>query len=708
MAKTKLIVKPTFKTPEEKQAYIELQMKEMNKKYGMDVIHVGDEEKSIEKIPTGIKELDELLGGGIARGRFTVFWGSSKSGKSTSAYYLTANAQKLGLKVYYIALEPFDKERAELFGVDLSPECKNKILIGKFPIAEQSLDSITDFARKELVDVIVLDSIHCYDKETMILTNIGWKYFYELTGEELVLSLNRDLNNADYYPIKNIIKSQYRGKLVLYEGKHTNFCSTLNNKFLYGSPSYKYKFSGWNIAEIQKIREDKKYNYHLLKKNFNWVGQELTDIILEGKKRSDKPDIVTFKLPIDIWLQFLGWFISEGSLAYKKPSNRTKKDYYVVNIHQSRKSPFLNEIENIFKQLPFKYSIYKFKDEVTYTIHNVILGRYLAKIAGKNAENKKIPEYIRSASIRQIKLLLDAYIKGDGYICWNGNTGATTKSKQLALDLKELYLKIGVYVSLIVTNIEKQRKWIVDHWSNVGGVFYNIKTYSNNNMTHLIKNKNIKEIDYNDYVYDVEVNSPTHLIYLMRKGTSYWGSNSLSPKREQEEKSGEKKSLEKENMALLAAKLSQWFRTANDPIQRSKVAVLLIGQTRTNIGGFVALDQLSGGNSLLHYSRLIAHFRRGKGSDAPTKKEKITKIIMNEDDEEETKTVTEERIIGFNCVIKLDKVQIQGAKPELSEINIPYLFNSGFSIIQKEDTTPIKEEINLTEKKKRGRPKNEI
>jgi len=356
MAKTKLIIKPTFKTAEEKQEYLELQMKEMNKKYGMDVIHCGDEEKSIEKISTGIPELDDLLGGGIARGRFTVFWGSSKSGKSSSAYYLTATSQRAGLKVYYIALEPFDKERAELFGVDLSPECKNKIIIGKFPIAEQSLDSITDFARKELVDVIILDSIH-----------------------------------------------------------------------------------------------------------------------------------------------------------------------------------------------------------------------------------------------------------------------------------------------------------------------------------------------------------------------------SLSPKREQEEKSGEKKSLEKENMALLASKLSQWFRTANDPIQRSKVAVLLIGQTRTNIGGFVALDQLSGGNSLLHYSRLIAHFRRGKGSDAPTKKEKITKIIMNEDDEEITHTVTEERIVGFNCVIKLDKVQIQGAKQELSEINLPYFFASGFDKPKEKEVVTVTEAIKLYEevkekateainkitkpKKQRGRPK---
>ncbi len=150
--------------------------------------------------------------------------------------------------------------------------------------------------------------------------------------------------------------------------------------------------------------------------------------------------------------------------------------------------------------------------------------------------------------------------------------------------------------------------------------------------------------------------------------------HSLSPKREMlaksvesneiEEDTTEIKSVENESMALLASRLSQFFRMATHFVSTGKVAVLLIGQTRTNIG-FIALDKLSGGNALLHYSKLILHIRRGQKADAPTEKYK-----------EDGKTKS--KIVGFNSVIKIDKTQITGTKPELSEIDIPYYFESGF------------------------------
>ncbi len=356
MAKTKLIIKPTFKTPEEKRDYLEQQLKSYNTKYGMDVAHTVDKEKKLERIPTGIAELDEKLGGGIPRGRFTVAWGEEKSGKTTTAYKLAATAQNLGLTVYFIALEPFDVERANLMGIDLDPNRLNKVIVAGFPKAEQCLDTITDLVRKELVDVVILDSIH-----------------------------------------------------------------------------------------------------------------------------------------------------------------------------------------------------------------------------------------------------------------------------------------------------------------------------------------------------------------------------SLSPKREQEEKSGEFKSLEKENMAILASRLSTWFKIVNDPVKRSKVAILLIGQTRTDIGGFIALEKLTGGSALKHYSKLRIHYRKGQNANAPKIKQKVIKIVMDEEDNEITKTVTEEKMIGFECVMKLEKVQVSGCAPEMTVFSLPYYFESGFDKPKEKEVVTVTEAIKLCEevkekaieaineitktKKQRGRPK---
>ena len=144
-----------YKNNAERLAMLKKTAREINKEYNMDTLHFGNEHRQIEKLPVDFPEIDELLGGGIPYGNFFTAWGAPGAGKSTLAHMLTASAQKAGKLVYYIALEPYDQARAIQFGVD-----PDKLLIGEFPQAEQSLDTIIEFARKKLVDVIILDSIH--------------------------------------------------------------------------------------------------------------------------------------------------------------------------------------------------------------------------------------------------------------------------------------------------------------------------------------------------------------------------------------------------------------------------------------------------------------------------------------------------------------------------------------------------------------------
>lgn len=144
-----------FKNKEERLAMLKKTAREINKNNNLDTLHFGNEHRKTEKISLGFDPLDELLGGGIPYGNFFTAWGAPGSGKSTIGHMLTASAQKAGKLVYYIALEPYDQRRAIQFGVDV-----DSLLIGEFPQAEQSLDTIIEFARKKLVDVIILDSIH--------------------------------------------------------------------------------------------------------------------------------------------------------------------------------------------------------------------------------------------------------------------------------------------------------------------------------------------------------------------------------------------------------------------------------------------------------------------------------------------------------------------------------------------------------------------
>jgi recombination protein RecA len=184
--------------------------------------------------------------------------------------------------------------------------------------------------------------------------------------------------------------------------------------------------------------------------------------------------------------------------------------------------------------------------------------------------------------------------------------------------------------------------------------------------------------------------------------------HSLAPASVMQEKNGDIKSIQHETMALLARKLSGWFPTVLHYIKTANITPILIAQTRTNLGGFIAFECLTGGRALKHYSKLILHIRKGQKADAPTEK------IVNEDGKKE------ERIIGFDCSIKIDKTQITGTQPELSKIHIPFYFASGFSQIKQKELLNtedvLKEELKDPEfkkeyekqaevlKKKRGRP----
>jgi RecA/RadA recombinase len=138
----------------------------------------------------------------------------------------------------------------------------------------------------------------------------------------------------------------------------------------------------------------------------------------------------------------------------------------------------------------------------------------------------------------------------------------------------------------------------------------------------------------------------------------------LSPKGEQETKTGKTKTLDEDTMALLAKKLSQFFRITAGKVYRGDITVLLVGQARTDLGSFIATEKLSGGNALAHWASLILKIRRGQGVDAP-----MVKFVK---DGKKMK-----RKVGFDCVIKIEKTKMD-TESELTEVHVPFYYESGF------------------------------
>jgi recombination protein RecA len=132
----------------------------------------------------------------------------------------------------------------------------------------------------------------------------------------------------------------------------------------------------------------------------------------------------------------------------------------------------------------------------------------------------------------------------------------------------------------------------------------------------------------------------------------------LSPLGEQETKKGVERSMAEDTMALLARKLSQFFRVSSGKVAESDCTVVMIGQTRMDLGGYITLEKLSGGNALEHWSSLTIHVRRGQKADAPTRKEDGKDIID-----------------GFDMVARVDKSKV--GPDEGKDCHMKFRFGKG-------------------------------
>jgi circadian clock protein KaiC len=123
-----------------------------------------------EKVASGVKTLDTLLGGGLDRGTSTLIMGPAGSGKSTVAVQYVAAAAARG---DCAALFIFDESRATLLarskamGCDLEPHIKaNKVSVQQIDPAELCPGEFVQGVRNQVEQkdcrIVVIDSLNGY------------------------------------------------------------------------------------------------------------------------------------------------------------------------------------------------------------------------------------------------------------------------------------------------------------------------------------------------------------------------------------------------------------------------------------------------------------------------------------------------------------------------------------------------------------------
>jgi len=131
---------------------------QIERQYGKGAIMRLGSNSALEvpAIPTGSIGLDLAIGvGGVPRGRVVEIYGPESSGKTTLAFHIVAQAQKMGGICGFIDAEhAVDPEYAKALGLNL-----DDLLVSQPDSGEQALEIAEALVRSGALDVLVIDSV---------------------------------------------------------------------------------------------------------------------------------------------------------------------------------------------------------------------------------------------------------------------------------------------------------------------------------------------------------------------------------------------------------------------------------------------------------------------------------------------------------------------------------------------------------------------
>lgn len=126
-----------------------------NKAIGAECVYLGSQQRTFDRVETGILALDYVMGGGLVRGQMVQFTGAESSFKTTAALIAAAQVQKQGGTVVWVAGEGFSSKKwAKAWGVDLE-----SLIIITADTGDVALETAVTMLETKLVDLMVFDSI---------------------------------------------------------------------------------------------------------------------------------------------------------------------------------------------------------------------------------------------------------------------------------------------------------------------------------------------------------------------------------------------------------------------------------------------------------------------------------------------------------------------------------------------------------------------
>ena len=363
--------------------------------------------------------------------------------------------------------------------------------------------------------------VSCYDEKTMAFTKRGLMRYDQIKVGDLVLSINPDTKLIEWKPVEKVIIQDYEGKMIKARTKTVDIQVTPNHRMLFQAKRSK----NLEFKEAVQMKNDA---INKLPKFYEWEGSI--------------PDKVRKFGSLNDFAYILGIFIGDGCLAYQEkiqPNLTGLSRVQFLQLARDGSGRFtaigtvgyqettLMRSWRIFLDIPSKdKSRIRCEQSLTrlgvnWHAHQGRAGEHLYftsrewfeifKDCGREAKNKKIPEWALDLPMPLLKQLFLGLMDSDG----SRNRVFYTSSKILAHQFMELCVKLGFSPTLSTRYTQSSIQG-----RKISGFSYIV---SFGNEWRSIRREVVEEVDYKGKIWCLKVKDNKNFLTYREGRTIFCG-----------------------------------------------------------------------------------------------------------------------------------------------------------------------------------------
>ncbi len=285
----------------------------------------------------------------------------------------------------------------------------------------------------------------CLPPDQEIITANGLKKIGEIVEGDLVLT-----HRGRYRRVLRKFTRKYEGELLTFKTRSalvTSFTPnhpilTMELGYHEGKLGLLQKQLAWTRADqiiLSNSHNKSRHQFAVMPRTLE-VNDVASYKAIQKTRRHSKISLI---LPVNEPLMcVIGYYLAEG---FPARTNKGKNCYYRTDFAFGKnlfEFEHATELMRALAELKVKSHIQFVQRGIKVVADSAILANFLSDEFGHGAANKKIPFWVKLLSAPKLKLLLEAYWKGDGGILKKGFR-ASTVSKGLAFGIREVALKLG-------------------------------------------------------------------------------------------------------------------------------------------------------------------------------------------------------------------------------------------------------------------------